>query len=51
MVPGGRVLIADDEPDVLELSSTVSAQWLGSVRERRQKTAGLEEPLPYHLLP
>ena len=49
-MPGGRVLIADGEPDVLELSSIVSAQWLGGVREGRQKTAGLEEPLPYHLL-
>jgi len=50
-VPGGRVLIVDDESDALELSSIVSAQWLGGVRERRLKTAGLGGPLPYHLLP
>lgn len=50
-MPGGRVLIVDDESDVLELSSIVSAQWLGGVREGRLKTAGLGEPLPYHLLP
>jgi len=50
-MPGGKVLIANDEPDLLELSSIVSAQGLGGVRRGRQKTVGPEESLPYYLLP